>query len=80
MKYGNNSHEADYCHTRQNMTSCEHLTYLTQVCGSNYDACHTKEEKREIMRMWIKQFVKGTNEIYWEFAFADNNKEIVDGD
>jgi len=79
-KYGNNSHEADYCHTRKNITSCEHLTYLTQVCGSNYDTCHTKEEKREIMRMWIKQFVKGTNEIYWEFAFADNNKEIVDGD
>jgi len=80
MKYGNNSHEADYCHTRKNMTSCEHLTYLTQECGSYYDTCHTKEEKREIMRMWIKQFVKGTNEIYWEFAFADNNKEIVDGD
>jgi len=77
--YGNNSHEADYCKTRKNMTSCEHLTYLTSVCGSHYDACHTKEEKREIMRMWIKQFVRGTHEVYWEFAFSDNNKEIKDG-
>ena len=79
-EYGNNSHEADYCHTRKNMTSCEHLTYLTQVCGAHYDDCHTNEEKKEIMRMWIKQFVKGTNEIYWEFAFSDNNKEIINGD
>ena len=77
--YGNNSHEADYCKTRKNMTSCEHLTYLTSVCGAHYDTCHTKEEKREIIRMWIKQFVQGTHELYWEFAFNDNNKEITDG-
>ena len=31
------------------------------------------------MRMWIKQFVRGTHEVYWEFAFSDNNKEIKDG-
>merc|ERR1711970_1056991 len=61
------------------MTSCETLTYLTEVCGAQYDTCHSIEEKREIMRMWIKQFVRGTHELYWEFAFADNNKEIVDG-
>jgi len=30
--------------------------------------------------MWIKQFVQGTHELYWEFAFSDNNKEVVDGD
>jgi len=29
--------------------------------------------------MWIKQFVRGTHEVYWEFVFADNNKEITDG-
>merc|ERR1711872_64758 len=77
--FGNNSFQADYCKTRKNMTSCEHLTYLTSVCGAHYDTCHTKEEKREIMRMWIKQFVQGTHELYWEFAFNDNNKEITDG-
>merc|ERR1712215_608770 len=79
-KYGNNSHEAEKCKTRKNQTSCEHLTYLTQVCGAHYDACHDKEEKREIMRMWIKQFVRGTHEVYWEFAFSDNNKELIDGE
>jgi len=79
-KYGNNSHEAEYCKTRANISSCDHLTYLVQVCGAHYDACHSPEEKIEIMRMWIKQFVQGTHELYWEFAFSDNNKEIVDGD
>jgi len=80
LVFNNKSHEADYCKTRPNMTSCEHLTYLAQVCGAVYDDCHTREEKREIMRMWVKQFVQGTHELYWEFAFSDNNKEIVDGD
>jgi len=78
--YGNNSHKAEHCKTRANMSSCDHLTYLVQVCGAHYDACHSPEEKRDIMRMWIKQFVQGTHELYWEFAFSDNNKEIVDGD
>ena len=32
------------------------------------------------MRMWIKQFVRGTHELHWEFAFADNNQQILDGD
>jgi len=80
LDFDNKSHEADYCKTRANMTSCEHLTYLTQVCGAHYDTCYSAEEKREIMRMWMKQFVQGTHELYWEFAFSDNNKEIVDGD
>ena len=80
LEFDNKSHEAEYCKSRANMSSCEHLTYLTQVCGAHYDACHTAEEKREIMRMWMKQFVQGTHELYWEFAFSDNNKEIVDGD
>jgi len=77
---GNNSHEAEGCKKRKKQTSCSHLTYLIQVCGGHYDTCHDKEEKREIMRMWIKQFVRGTHEVYWEFAFSDNNKEIIDGD
>jgi len=80
LVFNNKSHEADYCKTRPNMTSCEHLTYLAQVCGAHYDDCHTREEKKEIMRMWVKQFVQGTHELYWEFAFSDNNKEIIDGD
>jgi len=62
------------------MTSCEALTYLTQVCGAHYDDCHSNQEKREILRMWIKQFVRGTHELYWEYAFSDNNWEIVNGD
>ena len=32
------------------------------------------------MMMWIKQFIRGTHEQYWEYAFADNNQEIVEGD
>ena len=78
--YGNNSHKAEHCRTRANISSCEHLIHIVQVCGAHYDACHTAGEKTEIMRMWIKQFVQGTHELYWEFAFSDNNKEIVDGD
>jgi len=78
--FGNKSNEADYCKTRPNMTSCEHLTYLAQVCGAHYDDCHTREEKKEIMRMWVKQFVQGTHEIHWEFAFSDNNMGIIHGD
>ena len=62
------------------MTSCEALTYLTQVCGAHYDDCHSNEEKREILRMWIKQFVQGTHKFYWESAFSDNNLKIVNGD
>jgi len=58
------------------MTSCEALTYLTQVCGAHYDDCHSNKEKREILRMWIKQFVRGT----WKSAFSDNNLKIVNGD
>ena len=80
LVFDNKSHEADYCKTRANMTSCEHLTYLAQVCGAHYDDCHTREEKREIMRMWVKQFVQGTHQLYWEFAFSDNNREIIEGD
>ena len=30
--------------------------------------------------MWVKQFIRGTHEQYWEYAFADNNQEIVEGD
>ena len=32
------------------------------------------------MRMWIKQFVRGTHEIYWEGAFADGIQQMVDGE
>ena len=32
------------------------------------------------MRMWMKQFVQGTHELYWEFTFSDKNKEILDVD
>ena len=80
LVFNNKSHEADYCNTRPIMTSCEHLTYLVQVCGAHYDDCHTNKEKREILRMWIKQFVRGTHELYWEYAFSDYNLEIVNGD
>jgi len=78
-KFPNKTHEDEYCKTRKNMTSCEYLTHLTTVCGAHYDTCHSVEEKRQIMRMWIKQFVRGTHEIYWEGAFADAIQEIVDG-
>ena len=44
LEFDNKSHEAEYCKSRANMSSCEHLTYLTQVCGAHYDACHTAEE------------------------------------
>ena len=78
--YWDTEHNPEDCKARQNMTSCEALTYLTQVCGAHYDDCHTNKEKREILRMWIKQFVRGTHELYWEYAFSDNNQEIVNGD
>ena len=32
------------------------------------------------MRMWIKQFVRGTHEIYWEGASADGIQQMVDGE
>merc|ERR1712179_359385 len=78
--YWDTEHNPEDCKARQNMTSCEALTYLTQVCGAHYDDCHSNKEKMEILRMWIKQFVRGTHELYWEYAFSDNNLEIVNGD
>jgi len=78
--YWDTEHNPEDCKARQNMTSCEALTYLTQVCGAHYDDCHSYKEKMEILRMWIKQFIRGTHELYWEYAFSDNNLEIVNGD
>jgi len=79
-QFENKTHEDEYCKTRKKLTSCEHLKHLTGVCGAGYDTCHSVQEKREIMRMWIKQFIRGTHEIYWEGAFADDIQEIVDGE
>merc|ERR1712208_181609 len=28
---------------------------------------------------WIKQFIRGTHKVYWEFAFTDDNQEIING-
>jgi len=41
-------------------TSCEFLKKLIGVCGAHYKVCHPEQERREIMRMWIKQFVRET--------------------
>merc|ERR1712168_1292024 len=55
--YPNKTHEDESCTTRVKMTSCEHIRHLTEVCGAPYDTCHSVKEKRDIVRMWIKQFV-----------------------
>ena len=68
--YPNKTHEDEYCKTLRIFTSCEYLTHLVHECGAHYDTCHSRQEKREIMRMWMKQFVRGTHEIYWEFVFV----------
>jgi len=80
-KYPNKTIMDEVCTTRKNkkMTSCDYLEHLTRVCGAHYDGCHKTQEKREIMRMWIKQFIRGTHEVYWEFAFTDDNQEIING-
>jgi len=41
-------------------TSCEFLKVLSKTCGDSYNDCHSKEERRSIMRMWIKQFIRET--------------------
>ena len=30
--------------------------------------------------LWIIQFVRRTHKLHWEFALADNNQRILDGD
>jgi len=81
-KYSNKTVRDKDCTDRESkkMTSCEYLEHLTGVCGAHYDECHTKQEKKEIMRMWIKQFIRGTHEVYWEFAFIDDNQKIINGE
>ena len=79
-QFPNKTHEEEYCKTQKKLSSCEHLRHLTGVCGAHYDTCHSVQEKRKIMRMWIKQFVRGTHEIYWEGAFSDGFQEMVDGE
>ena len=77
--YPNKTHEDESCTARAKISSCEHVRFLTEVCGAHYDTCHSAREKREILRMWIKQFVRATHEVYWEFYFADDNQEIKEG-
>jgi len=49
-------------------SSCDFLRHLVDVCGKSYDQCHTPEEKKEIMRMWIKQFIRETlKSLWWTF-------------
>ena len=78
--YPNKTHEDETCTALKKMTSCEYLEHLTKICGAHYDDCHSIQEKREIMRMWIKQFIRGTHEVYWEFLFTDDNQKIINGE
>ena len=50
-QFPNKTHEEEYCKTHTKLSSCEHLTHLTGVCGAHYDTCHSVQEKREIMQM-----------------------------
>ena len=79
LDHPNKTHEDEFCKTRKKLTSCDFLKHLTEECGAHYDICHSPQEKNEIIRMWIKQFIAGTHEVYWEFYFLDDNQEIIDG-
>eukprot|EP00092_Neocalanus_flemingeri_P017428 GFUD01018852.1.p1 GENE.GFUD01018852.1~~GFUD01018852.1.p1 ORF type:complete len:408 (-),score=75.56 GFUD01018852.1:170-1393(-) len=58
-------------------TSCGYLEFLVDVCGAQYGVCHGEEERREIMRMWIKQFVRET--VRKANRHEDNSTEIKTG-
>jgi len=58
-------------------TSCQFLRILTTTCGDHYKDCHEDEERRSIMRMWIKQFVRET---MTKNRFEDKAPSIKNGD
>lgn len=59
-------------------TSCEFLSFLTRVCAAQYRECHPQEERRSIIRMWIKQFVRET--VAEVDHFEDKASSIKNGD
>jgi len=74
-----NFQEDDPCSGHQ--TSCEYLMFLTDECGAFYNFCHHEEERKQIMRMWVKQFLRETI-IQVGIAsgkFVDEGKEISTG-
>jgi len=59
-------------------SSCEYLQTLTTKCGSVYGLCYTMEEQRQIMKMWVRQFIREL--VRYPGEFVDNGMEIMNGD
>merc|ERR1711970_597996 len=58
-------------------STCQYLRFLTQVCGAEYTRCHTEEERKLIIRIWIKQFLR---EVVYEVGrFEDDGVDMKSG-
>merc|ERR1711970_509402 len=58
-------------------STCQYLRFLTQVCGAVYTRCHTQEERKLIIRIWIKQFLREV--VFRVGRFEDDGVDMKSG-